>query len=107
MYSILIGPGKYTLKQPKDGDTGAALSGGSGTVSWYNDTTGALIAGAVAVTWNAALLRYESQIEDSSVWPRALGELWRGEILIDATTPSAKRYRDVLKARIRAPSSGI
>jgi len=103
-YSIPLGPGKLLFLSPKDED-GAALSGGSGTVNWFNDDTGDSIAAAVAVTWNAGLLRYQTVIQDSSVWARAVGDLWRGEVLIDATTPAAKRYRDELRARVRAPSS--
>lgn len=105
-YSIPLGPGKYILAQPKDED-GVALSGGSGTVTFYDDATGEDLTGALAITWNAAKLRYQASIPDQSVVPREIGDLWRGEILIDATTPSAKRFRDILKVRVRAPSSEI
>lgn len=105
-YSIPLGPGKYIFSQVKDED-GNPVSGGSGEVQWYASSAYTPIGGPVAVTWNAALARYESVIADSSVMPRALGDLWRGEVLIDATTPTAKRYRDSFRARVRAPSSGV
>lgn len=103
---IPLGPGKLLFLEPKDED-GTALSGGSGTIDWYNDDSGIAIAIGVAITWNSAKSRYQTQIEDQSVWDRAVGDLWRGVVLIDADTPSAKRYRDELRARVKAPSSAL
>ena len=104
-FSIPLGPGKYFLKQPKDED-GVALSGGSGTVHWWNADTGADL-GTIAITWNAPQNRYQSTIPDSTVIPRVVGDLWRGDVLIDATTPAAKRHRDEVFARVRAQSSEV
>lgn len=54
-----------------------------------------------AVTWNGSALRYESQILAGVV--TTLGQLVRGLVVIDAS--NGKRYRDVIKARVKAPSS--
>jgi hypothetical protein len=95
--------GTYTLNKVRDPD-GAQVSGGAGTITWYDDETDVALTGQswpAAVTWNAAALRYESEILATVV--TALGQLVRGEVVIDAS--NGKRYRDIVKARVKVPSS--
>jgi hypothetical protein len=95
----------YVLDNVKDG-RGNLITGGSGTVSFFHDETGDAIAGQTwpsAITWNNTDKRFECEISADCV--TTLGELVRGEVTIDAS--NGKRYVDVLKVRVRAPSSEI
>src|SRR5687768_505840 len=93
----------YVLDNVRDG-RGNAITGGSGTITWYHGDTDDEVEGQVwpaAITWSAPSQRFECEI--SKDCETALGELVRGEITIDAS--NGKRYTDVLKVRVRAPSS--
>jgi hypothetical protein len=95
--------GRYVLQKVKDPD-GAPVTAGSGTITWYDDLTGVPLTGQswpAAVTWNGSAARYESVILATVV--TTLGQIVRGDVVIDAA--NGKRYRDIVKARVRVPSS--
>lgn len=105
--SVPLGPGYVFFGPPKDEDLNS-VSGGTGTIDWTNADTGAVIATGVAITWNAAKNRYQSRIEDNAgAWSRVVGDLWGFEVLLNATTPTAKRLRDSGTVRVRSQSSTI
>ena len=96
--------GLYRLRRVRNPDTGEAVTGGSGSVTWYPDNSETPISGSanpVAISWNGPLARYESPI--SKDFETELGQIIRGEIIIDAA--DGHRYTDVIFARVRAPSS--
>lgn len=98
---IPLGPATYVLDDPV-AETGQAISGGTGTVTWYKMLpTSETLLGTQPVTWNTTLTRYESTIPDSAgAWARADGDFWRAEVLIDSTTP-ARRHRNKFQLRVR------
>lgn len=96
--------GTYVLDNVKTG-RGTPITGGSGEISFFHDESNAPIAGQAwpsAITWNDTEKWFECEI--SKDCETTLGELVRGEVTIDA---NGKRYTDVLRIRVRAPSSEI
>jgi hypothetical protein len=95
--------GLYVLRRARNADTKQAITGGSGSITWYPDDSAVPLAGSpqpVAVTWNAGENRYESPI--SADFETTLGQIVRGEVTIDS---GADRFTDVFFRRVRAPSS--